>query len=129
MILVVCALSGLAFGQSQSSAAQIEHAPSVDQCRADQKLWSAEEDEYLAKMKTGNRSAANNTDLGRVAFEQLHERGEEMRNCASVDPQNAIAYMDVGNGFHSIRYDRLMGFLLRHKLSAQFIEEDKKGLR
>jgi len=120
----------LTVGNWVAAQGQTEHAPTIEQCRADQRLWRSQQDDFFAKENGGNEAAANGTDVGRVTFDTLNTRAREMNDCVSVDPQNTEKYRDVRNDFEFMQHNRLVSFLKRHDLWRQFIEEDRdRGLR
>jgi hypothetical protein len=91
----------------------VEHAPTVAQCQADQGLWYSklEADEHDMSVKT------------------LSDWKDEMVKCRSVDPQKLFLYLLTGTEANAMVADRMMSFILRHDLALQFLEEDAKGLR
>ena len=131
-IFTVWLLAGLAFAQSQSGSpvGRISHAPNTEQCRADQRLWKSQQDDFLTKSNAGNDAVANGTELGRATFEQLNRCAIEMNDCVSVDPGNIQRYRDVRDGFDFMQHSRLVDFAKRHNLWKQFTKEDEdEGLR
>jgi hypothetical protein len=99
---------------SSLPAQEVEHAPTVEQCRADQRLW-------LAKIEGPSGTLPGYLTL--VSWS--HEMGE----CTSVDPDNHALYFNVVGEIGSEELIRLEHFLDRHALLEKFIEEDKAGKR
>ena len=96
--------------------AQIEHAPTVAQCQADQRLWLAQvEDRY-------HRS-------GLPHYYEMNTRMEEMNACGKVDPANEPRYNSTMYETNAEETLRLMNFIHRNNLWDKFIEEDKAGMR
>lgn len=94
---------------SASVIAQIERAPTVAQCQADQRLWLSrldDEDGSLPPYKTMMRWAL------------------EMRDCQTIDPDNDPRYYNTYNEICTDQLLRVTAFLERHKLYDQFIKED-----
>ena len=63
-----------------SLVGQVEHAPTVAQCQADQRLWHSQLDKE-----------ADST----LAFDALANMGREMLACHDVDPPNARDYYNT----------------------------------
>jgi hypothetical protein len=95
-------------------AQEVKHAPTVEQCQADQRLW-------LAKLEG---SAGASPD-----FVTLEHRSQEMDDCISVDPANHAKYYNVESEILAAQAQRLLSFISRHELYDKFIEEDKAGKR
>lgn len=116
---------------------EIEHAPTVEQCRADAALWDNQLDEYNQAARSlieggGKLEVPPNTDIGRLSFIQLNARIEEIVNCHAVDGKDADLhrlYYRVTNGLSSARDARFKDFVFRHGYYKQFLAEDQKGLR
>jgi len=97
-------------------AQEVKHAPTVDQCRADQRLW-------LDKVE--DTSSAN----ALPSFRVLDGWSHEMLDCQSVDPENHNLYFNVLGEIEAVMETRLGHFLDRHGLYGKFIEEDEAGKR
>ena len=94
---------------------EIEHAPTVAQCRADQWLW-------FSKLEQ-----PNGVGVATVTFTQLEDWRGEMGDCISVDPAFNFEYFET---MTHIEYEKLMRtehFLTRHNLFGQFMAEDEQG--
>lgn len=101
--------------------AQVQHAPTLDICRADQAVW-----------------VENTKEKHSLSYDELSNRIQEMTDCSKVDPE-IVGNMD--SHFRSDRYDmirasyeneeryRLEVFLSRHNLGQQFLVEDAAGAR
>lgn len=93
-----------------SSAQQMKHAPTVEQCRADQRLW-------LDELENSPEILPDYTTLtGWI---------REMFECKSVDPENRPRYYNVLGEIDAEKVIRLEKFLDRHGLYDKFIEEDR----
>lgn len=116
--LVVGGLSVLfvVMGMGGSPRHQVEHAPTVEQCRADQSLWTA-------KILAGDSSD--------VTFETLGAWSHELAQCQFLDsdPGYVHAYTKSLLMIKDAAADRAYSFLQRHNLMKQFLEEDKAGKR
>lgn len=90
----------------------LEHAPTVEQCQADQKIW-------LTEMTQSNDQS----------FSTLGQRFTEMRQCIELDPAHNTRYYNTGSQALYLQALRETDFLTRHNLYDQFIEEDAEGKR
>jgi hypothetical protein len=96
-----------------------DHAPTVEQCRADQRLWlSVMHDEHAFK-----------DAVSQLSVETLKERSREMRDCFAVDSENARDYFDLVTGYGTELSGRYKNFIERHHLMTQFLAEDAAGKR
>ena len=96
-----------------------DHAPTVEQCHADQRLWSSVmQDEHTFK------DAAS-----RLSVHTLKQRTGEMRDCFAVDSENSHDYFVVVAAYTTELSGRYKNFIDRHNLMAQFLVEDAAGKR
>ena len=100
---------------SVSVYSQVEHAPTVAQCQADQRLW-------FSKIEEGDSPRLPTYDV-------LAQWDSEMTDCLKVDPSNTIRYYNTGGEIDAITEMRLEHFLLRHQLWQEFMAEDAAGKR
>jgi len=107
---VLILATALAFAQ------QIEHAPTVAECQADQRLW-------LSRLED------NNDKLKDITTVTLAHWSSEMRSCEAVDPPNFQRYYNTRAEVTAEQYIRLSDFVDRHNLSGKFVEEDAAGQR
>lgn len=98
------------------TSVQVEHAPTVQQCQADQRLW-------LSKLEV----TPPDTDL--PAFPKLRQWSSEMGDCKEVDPKNGWEYFNVQSESNTIQAARMLRFLKRHQMWDKFLEEDAAGTR
>lgn len=96
-----------------------EHAPSVEQCRADAAVWSAKD-----------------ADVRTPTMKELWARVHEMNQCLKIDPFEsahdlALRYLTVSRNVGDEYTDRIVNFLNRHdaKWKSQFDAEDADGKR
>jgi len=94
---------------------EIKHAPTVEQCRADQRLW-------LGKVE-------NDPSVASVGYKELKSWGNEMLYCESVDPDYYNRYYNTDAEIAFVKLGRLIDFLDRHNLRDQFDAEDAAGKR
>jgi hypothetical protein len=98
-----------------SSPQQVEHAPTVAQCQADQRLW-------LSKLEADH-------GLDDVTYPTLIAWGVEMGQCDAVDNPNHHKYYVTNSEIIAAESRRELGFIYRHGLYQQFIAEDAAGKR
>jgi hypothetical protein len=109
LLAVVILLAVPAIGQ------EVEHAPTVAQCQADQRLW-------LSKLESSDL-------LKDVTHRTLNDWAEEMAKCKVVDPENHWKYYNTGAEALAEQSSRETGFIIRHGLWQQFVDEDAAGKR
>lgn len=98
---------------SLAMAQDIKHAPTVEQCRADQKLWSS-------GMEQPNSP---------ISFDELSRRQIEINRCMAVDSERYTQYYNTEGEIVARQLLRVENFLTRHKLWDQFHTEDAAGKR
>jgi hypothetical protein len=99
---------------ADSMLRQVEHAPTVAQCQADQRLW-------LSKLEV----LPPDTNL--PDFTTLRQWSSEMDDCKEVDPKNAWFYFNVQAESNTIQAARMLRFLNREHMWDKFLEEDAAG--
>jgi hypothetical protein len=95
-----------------SLTGQVEHAPTVAQCQADQRLW-------LSKIEGDSA----------LTFDALANMGREMLACHDVDPPNARDYYNTSCSATAAMATRMSNFIQRHQLWQQLEAEDAAGKR
>jgi hypothetical protein len=95
---------------------QIEHAPTVARCQADQRLW-------LAQLEVDARSNTLPT------VDVIRTWSSGMMKCEDVDAANRLKYYDTESEIITERMLRLEHFLDRHDLWQKFKAEDAAGVR
>lgn len=108
LFLTICCLILAA-----SLTGQVEHAPTVAQCQADQRLW-------LPQIESSDST---------LTYDVLSQRASEMSDCASVDPPNNVRYVNTYSEATAVRLMRLSHYVQRHELWMQFEAEDAAGKR
>lgn len=93
-----------------------DHAPTVEQCRADQRLW-------------WNQLDTQPEEISSLPFKKLNQRTGEMIACAAVDEERRDSYIRTQGMFQIQQSMRLLNFVERHNLMGQFLAEDKAGKR
>src|SRR5260221_13812563 len=96
LMLTLC--MGLIFA-GPAHVQEVKHAPTIEQCRADQRLW-------VAKLK-------DTTAFMPETIDALTGWTDEMYDCMSVDPENRIRYYNVTGEIWAAKSRRLVNFLLR----------------
>jgi hypothetical protein len=94
-----------------------QHAPTAEQCRADQRLW-------LSELEGPPGPPAS---IGSIGYPELLKRSDEMYACRAVDPDFEHQYYNAMAEFAFARAVRLEAFLRFHKLYDQFVTEDAQG--
>jgi hypothetical protein len=94
----------------------VQDAPTVEQCRADQKLWSS-------KMEP------NDAGVNNVTIDELANWKREMFGCMNTYPESLRLYAFTIDQVTLVQYKRVSSFLVRHNLVGQFIAEDAQGTR
>ena len=97
-----------------SLTGQVEHAPTVAQCQADQRLWF---------------SKLENLSQPLPKFDVLSEWDKEMADCSEVDPTNHWKYYNIRGEIGATNVVRMRNFLERHQLWNKFLYEDEAGER
>ena len=98
-----------------SLTGQVEHAPTVAQCQADQRLW-------LSKIEEGQRERL-------PTFDVLGDWNTEMLDCQKVDPTNAWSYSNTAGEITAEQATRTLDFITRNDLWKKFMAEDAAGKR
>jgi hypothetical protein len=92
-----------------------DHAPTIEQCRADQLLWHSEFQK--------DRAAVT------LDYDTLLRRAHEMYDCAKVDSAHKEVYENTGDGAGWAIGIRVNHFMSRHSQWDKFFEEDAAGAR
>jgi len=111
LLLALLILTSSLVGQN------VEHAPTVEQCHADQRLWLAQHEEDVG----------NNTHLPNIHI--IRRWAKEMNDCEKVDPTNQLRYYNTISELMTEEKMRMEHFLDRHQLWEQFVAEDAAGKR
>ena len=93
---------------------QVEHAPTVAQCQADQRLW-------LSRLE--------NDSYQLPTYGVIDGWRHEMFECVKVDPRNQQTYYNTMSEATTAQLVRLRKFLDRRNLFAEFLQEDAAGKR
>ena len=96
-----------------SVAGQIEHAPTVEQCQADQRLW-------LSEVEDSNPAT-------HTLYATLDQRSVEMERCRKVDTANQHKYYNAESEMTAEQTLRMKHYLMRHDLWMKFMTEDALG--
>ena len=94
--------------------AQVQHASTVEQCRADQKL-------VLSRLNSNERTL--------VSYKEGYGWFLEMQDCISADPENQSRYYNTMIETSNMLNTKLQSYLKRHNLWDQFMAEDAQGKR
>jgi hypothetical protein len=114
-VVIMLGLAGLSGAQDHAPIRRGPVAdPTVDECLAHAAMW-------------GQLPIPNDGDD--LSFRTLRGRVDEMLACRKVDPANERNYFNVSGNFYTVIGLRFNHFLVRHDLTALFVEEDDAGLR
>lgn len=111
----LCLLLGLEGIATPVRAQEAKHAYTVEQCRADQRLW-------LAKLEIVNGFPA-------VSAKELAVWVVEMGECQKIDPARREPYARTRCEAIDAQATRLFRFIERHNLFGQYLDEDAQGKR
>jgi hypothetical protein len=106
-----------------------EHAPLLEQCKADRALWYSleQENEYRkAYLKDGPKNA---TEFAQLPIKTIKFRIKEMSDCWSVSSQQDDQYVKAAEFYDMVFRDRCLSFIYRHHLMGQLLSEDERGMR
>jgi hypothetical protein len=95
-------------------AQKVQHAPTVEQCRADQKLWLSQFEDH----------ASDDASVAWASFNELQSWLQTMHECATVDPANKLQYHKTKSESTQTQWARFIHFLRWHHLYDQFLAED-----
>jgi hypothetical protein len=110
ILAVVVLVASLSVGQD------VQHAPTVAQCQADQRLW-------FSKLE------ALPADTNLPSYTTLSLWAIEMTDCQKVDPKNQWLYYNVYGEVSDEQASRMVRFLGRQNLWSKFLAEDAAGKR
>jgi hypothetical protein len=99
-----------------SLTGQVQHAPTVAQCQADQRLW-------LSKLEVLP------IDTNLPSFTTLRQWSNVMGDCKEVDSKNAWLYFNVQAESDTIQAGQMLRFLNREHMWDKFLAEDEAGKR
>jgi hypothetical protein len=114
MTKVLLTAAVILFFASSLTPQEVEHAPTVAQCQADQALW-------LSKLE--------GPDPNSLGFPTLLAWEHEMIQCEAVDPSNLNKYYNTWAEAQASDSSRQFHFIKRHGFYDQFLAEDAAGKR
>jgi hypothetical protein len=111
-------------------AGQADHAVTPEQCRADATAWGLPSTAFTS-------NAAGFTTLqatmvhSNVSARLLDARVAEFAQCEKTDARHefAVRYEEGTRAYQGAEMARILDFMNRHKLTAQFYQEDDEGQR
>jgi hypothetical protein len=115
-LMFVCGalVASLASGKP---AQEVEHAPTMEQCRADRAYW-------MSKLEQPEDKGTAD-----VSYDTLTGWHKEMSKCQVVDPANSERYYNAMGESNAEQLGRMIDFLSRHNLWKEFLDEDAAGKR
>jgi hypothetical protein len=110
--------------------AQVEHAPTPEQCRADADAWgipkwtvfNPNENQFAGLVGVMIRNPS-------VSAKALEARNAEFGQCEKTDSVIAARYSQAARAYGIAELARMGAFMERHSLTAQFYQEDEQGKR
>jgi hypothetical protein len=110
--------------------AQVEHAPTPEQCRADGDAWD------IPKWSSSVPNEGAFADFAtavlrdpRLSAKTLDARNAELEQCEKTDSTQFGRYAQAARAYTSAELVRMACFILRHNLKEQFYQEDEQGKR
>jgi len=103
---------------SIAAAQDLEHAPTIAQCQAEQRLWRAEIEESV-----------QDHSAHLPGIHGIREWEQEMSDCENVDPENRLRYHNTESELKVEEKMRMEDFLHHHQLWDKFITADADGER
>ena len=96
--------------------------PTKQQCRVDEKYFSAEAQRSIVQMMN---SPKHLSDISLLPVEELRQRSTEMLLCSAVDRSDVNGYGDASGYFAAVAEQREYDFIKRHHLLSEFHAEDE----
>lgn len=110
--------------------AQIEHAPTPEQCRADANDWGIPRSGVLNPNEEQFSKLVNSVRFNStVTAKTLEARNAEFAECQKTDRIESIRYGQAARAYTIAELTRMADFMRRHNLQEQFHEEDEQGKR
>ena len=109
--LLLVMVTPLQLIHSQEHSQEVKTRPTVEQCQADQKLWSSKLEEVPDS----------------VRYSELNDWANTMLDCMKVDPSLQFQYLNLVAEARAEINHRLELFLTRHQLYDKFLDADKQG--
>lgn len=110
--------------------AQVEHAPTPEQCRADADIWGILKSTALVPndYQFRNLTRAIVHDPA-VTARKLDARIDELSMCMRTDSVQSFRYEQGSRALTIAEMFRMAEFVSRHHLETQFYQEDEQGER
>jgi hypothetical protein len=105
-----------------------EHAPLLEQCKADRALWYSSEQENEYRKADLAEGPKNSTQYAKLPLKVIKFRTKEMADCWSVG-NGDDQYFKAAEFYDMIYRDRCLSFINRHHLMEQLLAEDERGIR
>lgn len=110
--------------------AQIEHAPTPEQCRADADAWGVPKWALLVTNDNAFRSLPGTMIHNpTVSAKTLEARNAEFAQCEKTDSVQDVRYARAARAYAIAELARMGDFMQRHNLQGQFYQEDEQGKR
>jgi len=110
--------------------AQIEQAPTPEQCRADADAWGIPKWALLVPNDNEFRSLPGVMIHNQaVSAKTLEARNAEFAQCEKTDSALDVRYARAARAYAIAELARMGDFMERHSLTGQFYQEDEQGKR
>jgi hypothetical protein len=111
-------------------AAQVEHAPTPEQCRADADTWGIPKSSVSVPNEPEFRNLTRAmTHDPAVTARKLDARIEELSMCMRTDSVQSLRFEEGSRALTIAEMYRMAEFVSRHHLETQFYQEDEQGKR
>jgi len=128
--LLLLVLFVVPVGQIEPVAAQVEHAPTPEQCRADADAWGIPNASVLFPNEEQFSQLSGALVMDRnITAKMLEARTKQLSQCIRTDIAGSTRYSEAVKAYTIAELVRIAKFVERHKLTPQFLEEDEQGQR
>jgi hypothetical protein len=116
-LIVLLAFVGSIFAQTKPESA-VQHAPTAEQCRADQRLWDSQ---FVAWSDAVNNGHHFSSPLGQLDMTELLSRRSEMQDCEAVNPTSLHDYRTMYYYLSTIIADHCITYFLTTGKVTEYI--------
>lgn len=110
--------------------AQIEHATTPEQCRADSDAWNVPTWGVLVPSQDAFEALSQRVVHDpNISAKALDARRTEMQQCAKTDKVQNGRYIEADRAYSVAELQRMSDFIARNGLMEKFYKEDQQGKR
>jgi hypothetical protein len=110
--------------------AQIEHAATPEQCRADADAWGIPKWAMLVQNDNEFRNLPSAMVRNQaISAKVIEARNSEFATCEKTDSVQNTRYARAARAYSIAELARMGDFMERHNLRGQFYQEDEQGQR